>query len=47
MAIVVDHESAYKGERKVRDAIAELLSDDVIVYNNREVNGREYDIWLK
>lgn len=46
MAIVVDHESAYKGERKVRDAIAELLSDDVIVYNNREVNGREYDICL-
>ncbi len=46
MAIVVDHESAYKGERKVRDAIAEYFSDDVIVYNNREVNGREYDICL-
>lgn len=46
MAIIVDHESAYKGERKVRDAIAEFFSDDVIVYNNREVNGREYDICL-
>lgn len=46
MAIVVDHESEYKGERKVRDAIAEHLSDDVVIYNNREVNGREYDICL-
>lgn len=46
MAIIVDHESAYKGEQKVRDAIAEHFSDDVIVYNNREVNGREYDICL-
>jgi len=46
MAIVVDHESAYKGERKVRDAIAKHFSDNVIVYNNREVNGREYDICM-
>ena len=46
MAIVIDHEPAYKGERKVRDAIAEHFSDDVIVYNNREINGREYDICL-
>lgn len=46
MAIVVDPESVYKGERKVREAIAEYFSDDVIVYNNREVNGREYDICL-
>lgn len=46
MAIVVDPESVYKGERKVREAIAEHFSDDVIVYNNREVNGREYDICL-
>ena len=46
MAIVVDQESEYIGERKVRDAIAEQFSDDVVVYNNREVNGREYDICL-
>lgn len=46
MAIVVDHESEYKGERKVRDAIAEHFSDDVVVYNNREINGREYDVCL-
>ena len=41
MAIIVDHEPEYKGERKVRDAITEFFSDDVVVYNNREVNGRE------
>lgn len=46
MAIVVDHESEYTGEQKVRNSIAEYFSDDVIVYNNREVNGREYDICL-
>ena len=46
MAIVIDHESEYKGERKVRDAITEHFSDDVVIYNNREVNGREYDICL-
>ena len=46
MAIIVDHESDYKGEQRVRNAIANYLSDDVIVYNNREVNGREYDICL-
>ena len=46
MAIIVEHEYEYKGERKVRDAIAEYFSDDVVVYNNREVNGREYDICL-
>lgn len=46
MAIVVDKESPYKGEQKIRDAIAENFSDDVVVYNNREVNGREYDICL-
>lgn len=46
MAIIVDKESEFKGERKVRQAIADYLSDDVVVYNNREVNGREYDICL-
>ena len=46
MAIIVDHEPEYKGERKVRDAITEFFSDDVVVYNNREVNGREYDICM-
>ncbi len=46
MAIIVDNESIYRGEKKVRQAIADFFSDDVVVYNNREVNGREYDICL-
>lgn len=46
MAIVVDQESSYIGEQKVRNAIIKYFSDDVVIYNNREVNGREYDICL-
>lgn len=46
MAVVVDVKSSYKGEQKVRNAIEEFFTDDVVVYNNREVNGREYDICL-
>lgn len=46
MAIIKDHESEYKGEQTVRNAIAAYFSNDVVVYNNREVNGREYDICL-
>lgn len=42
MAVVVDVKSFYKGEQKVRNAIEEFFTDDVVVYNNREVNGREY-----
>lgn len=37
MAIIVDHESDYKGEQKVRNAIANFLSDDVVVYNKKAV----------
>ena len=44
MAVIVDHESAYEGERQVRNSIEKHFSNDVIVYNNREVNGREYDL---
>ncbi len=46
MAVVVDVKSSYKGEQKVRNAIEEFFTDDIVVYNNREVNGREYDICL-
>lgn len=44
MAILVDHESEYKGEKVVREAFGKYFSDRTIIYNNREVNGREYDI---
>ena len=46
MAIIIDSEPEYKGEKKVRQSIARFFSDDCVVYNNREVNGREYDICL-
>ena len=46
MAVVVDVKSSYNGEQRVRNAIEEFFTDDVVVYNNREVNGREYDICL-
>lgn len=46
MAIIVDRKSDYKGEQKVRNAFEQYLSNDVVVYNNREVNGREYDLCL-
>lgn len=46
MAVVVDVKSSYKGEQKVRNTIEEFFTDDTVVYNNREVNGREYDICL-
>ena len=46
MAVVVDVKSSYKGEQIVRNAIEDFFTDDAVVYNNREVNGREYDICL-
>lgn len=46
MAIIIDNEPEYKGEKKVRQSIADFFSDDCVIYNNREVNGREYDICL-
>jgi hypothetical protein len=47
MAKMIDEKSEqYKGESKVWQSFANYLPDDVIVYNNREVNGREYDFCL-
>lgn len=44
---MIDEKSEqYKGEAKVWQSLADYLPDDVIVYNNREVNGREYDFCL-
>lgn len=47
MARMIDQKSEqYKGEAKVWQSLADYLPDDVVVYNNREVNGREYDFCL-
>lgn len=47
MAKMIDEKSEqYMGEAKVWQSLSNYLPDDVIVYNNREVNGREYDFCL-
>lgn len=44
MAIVIDQESNFKGEKVVRNAFEKFCSNQTVIYNNREVNGREYDL---
>ena len=46
MAKMIDQKPDYKGEAKVWDALEAYLPDNVVVYNNREINGREYDYCL-
>lgn len=47
MATMIDNKSTeYYGEQKVWEYFHKLLSDDVIVYNTREVLGKEYDFCL-
>lgn len=43
MAKMIDTKPFYKGEGLVWDKLKEYLPDDMVVYNQREVNGREYD----
>ena len=40
---MIDTKPSYKGEGLVWDKLKQYLPDDMIVYNQREVNGREYD----
>lgn len=47
MAIMADQKpTEYAGEREVWEALSRNLPDDVVVYSNREINGREYDFTL-
>ncbi len=46
MAIMVDKKSEYKGEGKVWDSFLEKLPDSFVIYNQREINGREYDFCI-
>lgn len=43
MAMMIDKKPEYKGEGKLWDSLADNLPGEVIVYNGREVNGREFD----
>ena len=40
---MIDNKPSYNGEAKVWEKLGEYLPNDVVVYNNREINGREYD----
>ena len=43
MAKMIDVRPSYKGEGKVWDCLEQYLPNDTVVYNQREINGREYD----
>lgn len=46
MAIMIDKKPEYKGEGKVWECFADNLPSEVVVYNQREVNGREFDFCI-
>ena len=43
MGKLIDKEPKYTGEVKVWNSFGNLLPQDWVIYNNRSVNGREYD----
>ena len=46
MAVMIDNKPEYKGEAKVWESFSENLPADAVVYNGREVNGREFDFCI-
>lgn len=46
MAIMIDKKPEYKGEGKVWESFADNLPTEVVVYNGREVNGRQFDFCI-
>lgn len=46
MAMMIDKKPEYKGEAKVWDSLSDNLPGEAIVYNGREVNGREFDFCI-
>lgn len=44
MAIMIDQRPSYQGEALVWDRLKAFLPDQDIIYNNREINGREFDV---
>ena len=46
MAKMIDARPSFRGEARVWESLERLLPDSVVVYNNREVNGREFDFCL-
>ncbi len=46
MAKMIDTKPSYKGESIVWDSLDKYLPSDFVVYNQREINGREYDFCI-
>lgn len=46
MARMIDQKPEYKGEGKVWESLSDNLPGEAIVYNGREVNGREFDFCI-
>lgn len=46
MAKMIDAKPSYMGEGKVWDSLKKHLPESMVVYNNRELNGREYDFCI-
>lgn len=46
MAVMIDKKPDYKGEAKLWESFSNNLPNEVIVYNNREINGREFDFCI-
>ncbi len=43
MAKMIDKKPSWKGEGLLWDSLSNNLPSDNVVYNQREINGREYD----
>lgn len=46
MAKMIDQKPTFHGEAKVWNALSSFLPNNIVVYNNREINGREFDYCL-
>ena len=46
MATMIDAKPEYRGEAKVWERLERFLPQSIVVYNHREVNGREFDFCL-
>lgn len=46
MGKMIDERPSYKGEGIVWDKLKEYLPGDMVVYNQREINGREFDFCI-
>ena len=49
MAKMIDEKPSFKGEGKVWDKLNEYLPSDMVVYNQREINGESmiFVLWQK